>query len=375
MTVASTAPLPDIADLLALLSGASDDGGDIALPWRREGDDAFWFSRAAWGLAAVVEGCGSARGRPPALWLPDYFCNQPTGPARRRGARLVFYPVTDALEPDWAACRRLAEAGPPDLFLQVHYFGRAAGLAPARAFCGDFGAALIEDAAHVLAPTGDIGEGGDYVLYSPYKHLPVPDAGLLLVRPGARQADAVRAAAATGGMAPGAAGWIAKRLVQRAAPGFARLFRRTARSAFADDPPAAELPATPALGGAARRLLRRQTARIAEIAAARRANERALRDALSGVGGLAPLFPPPKNDEAPYRAVFRAANPSRAAELFDHLQQGGSVVESWPDLAPEVRAAPERHGVALALRATVLALPVHASWTPAELTASYRPPG
>jgi hypothetical protein len=69
--------------------------------------------------------------------------------------------------------------------------------------------------------------------------------------------------------------------------------------------------------------------------------------------------------------VFRAETLGRAAACFEKFQAAGNVVESWPDLPPEVRAAPAAHRAALALRQTVLALPVHASWSEQELATAY----
>jgi hypothetical protein len=41
---------------------------------------------------------------------------------------------------------------------------------------------LIEDAVHALRPVRGIGASGDFVLYSPHKHLPIPDGAVLVVR-------------------------------------------------------------------------------------------------------------------------------------------------------------------------------------------------
>ena len=57
------------------------------------------------------------------VWIPDYFCNSSLRPLRAFNVKLVFYPVNQKLEPDYKACRNLAENNPPDLFILVHYFG------------------------------------------------------------------------------------------------------------------------------------------------------------------------------------------------------------------------------------------------------------
>lgn len=377
MTVASTAPMPGMSDLLAVFNRSRRDAtedGRLAAPWLGDGDTARWFSRATWGLKAIVDAHRTKLGtNAPCLWLPDYFCNQATWPLRQARVELVFYPIDETLGPDWNRCEALAKATPPNLFLQVHYFGFPAALAAARSFCRSHGAALIEDATHVLAPFGSVGEAGDYVLYSLYKHLPLPDGGLLLIRPtaGARTEALSVTAAVDGARAGPNLVWFAKRTLQVACPGLAARIARRGPARFDDDPAPGPLPERPLMSTAARRLLVHIRARLDGIAAARRANERALREALAEVPGISPLFDPPSDQTVPYRAVFRAENEALARLNFDRFRANGGVVETWPDLAPEVMADKTRHAVAISLRRTVLALPIHAGLQAKTLVDTY----
>ena len=332
MSIATAAPLPGRRELWALIAGAAPDDATLAAPWIGDGDRPHFFSRAAFGLAAVV-----AAHRAPRLFLPDYFCNSATLPARERGARLVFYPIDEALSPDWAKVETLAAAAKPDLFLQVHYFGFPTDLAPARAFCDRHGAALIEDAAHAVMPGSGIGHTGDYVLWSLHKHLAIPDGGLLVARNGAPVATLP-------GPAPDAVAWLAKRLLQRGAPWLASRLRRTAPPFERDPDPAS--PGPPALSQAARRMIAASDPR--RIADERIAGDLALRETID----LPPLLPMSDGSWAPYRAVFRGN-----ARDYDRLAAAGLPVETWPDLAPEIRAAPGSHATAVALRNSLLTVP------------------
>jgi hypothetical protein len=368
MAIATTAPLPRPGQFQALLRSATGGDAALAAPWCGPGDTPLLFSRAAWGLRALADAVAAGRGRPARIWLPDYFCNDATAPLRTAGHALVFYPVAEDLRPDWTACEAMDDA--PDMFVLVHYFGWPAEAIPARAFCDARGALLVEDAAHMLAPGPGIGAMGDATLWSLYKHLPVPDGGLLtLRRDGAVGTAAVtRAAAILGTVAPVAGGWIARRAMQTLLPILAGRLRSTPLP-FDRDPAPGPLPLTPAISGMARRMLAALGGNIATIATQRRANEAAVRGALAHADGLRPLLAP-QAGFVPYRAVFRGDDERAARRWYDRLA-ARNAVESWPDLPPEVRAVPDRHRAALALRNSIIALPVHADRTPEALAAAY----
>ncbi len=361
----SAAPLPDLFDLAAALASVPDDDA-LAQTWRHGREAAFWVSRGAWAMRALVDAWKSTHDQEaPVFWLPDYFCNQSTAPIRDAGARLVFYPIGDDLEPDWPACDRLADVEAPHIFVLVHYFGRPAGTASAKDFCRRVGAWMVEDAAHVVGPEPAIGAVGDAVFYSPHKTIAVPDGGLLLVR---NQGIATALAATIGdhsSAAPPAALWLAKRLVQKLLPAsFARAVIAGRGPAFADDPPFGPLPMTTAPSALARRLLARQGPALGAIARARRHHGEALAEIVAGWPVAAPLFA--DLPRGPYRLPVRSPD---APALYAALRGRGVPVETWPDLAPEVTSAPDDHVVALALRRSVLLLPVHAALRPRQVAA------
>jgi hypothetical protein len=352
----TTAPLPAWRDFAAVF--ARDDGTDdaeLAAPWRRADEAAFWFSRAAFALAAVAH----AEAVPaPSVWLPDYFCNQSTAPLRQSGAQIAFYPVGADLEPDWSACERLAAVAAPDLFILVHTFGRNTDGVRARAFCDLVAARLVEDAAHVVRPQPGVGEVGDFVIYSPQKVLAVPDGGLLLVRD-STQAPAIEAAIRhMGSRAHAPWTWFAKRGAQKILPpaAYAPLRRDLA---FTDDPAYAPLPPTPALSVAARRLLARAPTTLPAAVLERRRNAMALRQCLAPVNAPRPFFRAEDEGPAPYRLVLDCANPRNAQVWYHRLGAAGVPVESWPDLAPEVTDSPQRHAIAIELRRRLVFVGIH----------------
>lgn len=359
------APLPGW-NILAGLLGRSPAPDTLAAPWLQSGERAQWYSRSSWALAGLTAAWTRQHGRAPTLWLPAYFCNATLDPLRRTGASLRFVAVESDLTIDWQAARRMAPGEMPDLVLLPHFFGVPQDAAAAHAFCLETGATLIEDCAHVLAPTPAMGATGDHVLWSPHKLLAVPQGGLLVTRPGATLTAGSLAAA--GAVAP-MGNWLIKRLVQKTIPaGLLPPATRSGPQEFGADPATGLMPDTPVLNPAAARLLAAALSGMAKVAAQRRANANALLKELMHVEGWRPLFDPTVH--TPYRLVMLCSSSEVASERFAAYRQRGIPVESWPDMPPEVMAAPERFGAALQLRCTLLCFPVHQSLEPLSLVSA-----
>jgi hypothetical protein len=338
----TAAPLPNWRDVASIL-GSTPNEADLARPWSGSGPFRL-FSRSAFAMAALT------RNFPGPIWLPAYFCHQSTLPACAAGAKISFYPVKDDLTPDWAACQAMAEKEKPALFFIVHYFGFPnPALAEAREFCNRYEAKLIEDAAHVLRPISGIGSLGDAVLWSPHKLLGIPD-GAILTGPLAEQIPSPSEASPSGLV------WLIKRILQKTIPSLLPQKPKEEEYFFEDSIPAPALDA-PVMSRMARRMLFSASRRLELEAKHRRADEALLHRALEGRIGVHPLYQD-WGDAAPWRAVFICERPELAALCFAELHGKGILVESWPDLPPEVRAEPERHAVALRFRNSLLAFPL-----------------
>ncbi len=362
--ITTTAPLPDVDLFLRAMCHGCPDDETLFAPWA-DGGVALAFSRASWALYAAIEAVSRDAGIRPTVWMPDYICAAPVAPLRNI-ADLIFYPIDEALRPDWSACEAMATGRRTDVFILVHYFGAPSDAMGARQFCDRYGSILIEDAAHAALPGPEIGQVGDAVLWSLYKHLPIPDGGLLVIRDRGRIA-AVRPLS-SGTRAPSVIGWIMRRLVQRLC---GRLIRRGAVLPYDADPIGMTTIPERSISGLARRLIAVMGEELSVLAERRRTNARALTGLLVSGSELAPAIDLTGPSVVPYRVVLRGRDPAHARFWYDRISASGNVVESWPDLPIEVRQNPTQHEYALALRSTLLAVPIHADRTPQELCAAY----
>lgn len=170
--------------LMRLLLLAVDTHDSIITTWSRDPTDrAGWLSRSCWSLALVALWRRElTHVSNPTVWFPDYFCDQSLEPLRRVGSNIKFYPIKEDLSPDYQWLRQHEKCHEFDILVLVHYFGEGAKSADAVEFCKSRQIWLVEDATHVLKPTGDIGSLGDFVIYSPHKLIAIPDGALLIAR-------------------------------------------------------------------------------------------------------------------------------------------------------------------------------------------------
>jgi lipid II:glycine glycyltransferase (peptidoglycan interpeptide bridge formation enzyme) len=363
--------LPKWSDLFEAVISASAPDAQLSSPWTRSGDLAFWFSRSAWSLAVVARCRQKVVGKKRVnVWVPDFFCNSSLTPLRESGVNLFFYPITEELTPDFSACQNLIiQQQPIDLFLLVHYFGKPTSTKLSDTFCKLHGAWLIEDATHVLQPIPGVGEVGDFVLYSPHKHLPIPDGAILIVRQNgpSRIAENVQVMkflnsiiaivfAMPGRSIKPALIWLLKRLAQILG---LHAYLPITKLKFSNKQDV-KAQAHPQMTPLATRLLKPLIAQL-QIVAARR-SERALGwvNILHSAGMSVAAHP---ISATPYLSYFSPSNQINTEYLFDYLQQGGLPVISWPDLPPEVLANSNSHPAAITLRNNRIYLPVHQTLT------------
>lgn len=337
----TTAPLPALSSVLCQAPPRQ-----AAQPWCRDGQKAVVTPRSSWSLAWLA----AMRGDNPRIALPSWFCNASLAPLRAMGAQFTFADVDDQGRPDWNAVQQA------DLIVAVHTFGQMSDLSAARTACDRTGAWLVEDCAHILGPNPGIGTSGDYVLYSPYKLLALPQGAVLL---------------SNGGMLPEIPNlpisppwsWLRRRLIQKAIPDFARRYLPLGGpSAFLDDPPDAPLASPTMPSTFALKMM--AGADLSQEAARRRIHAQTLRDALADMKGWRPFFT--DDGPAPYRFVLRCQDTATAIARYAALRAAKLPVETWPDLPPEVDD-PQ----AVALRRSLILLPVHSA-LPAGYAQLYR---
>ncbi len=156
---------------------------DIFRSFAKSNDVVGLLGRSSWSLALIAIWRQKLRpDKIPIVWFPSYFCSDSMRPIKLLDIKIYFYPVKLDGQPNFEACRLAGKLSSPDIFILTHYWGEPKEAAVAAEFCKQHDCWLVEDCAHAMFRSKGLGEFGDFVLYSPHKHLPMPNGALLVIK-------------------------------------------------------------------------------------------------------------------------------------------------------------------------------------------------
>jgi perosamine synthetase len=315
------------------------------LPWPLEERKCLLFARARHALYAGVRTLGLSRDD--GVLVPAYHHGSEVEALMQAGLRVHFYDASDGLEPDAKTLDAQLDSSIRALYL-THYLGLPADSARWRRWCDERGLLLIEDAAQAWlarTETGPVGSTADCAIYCLYK---------------------------TFGLADGAALWSETPPpgpARRGPPGIAHLALRHGsylaqrwswlaglRAGIEDN--SFDMSAEVALGDVGRGTYRstpRMLTRVADPGArhCRLHNYRFLTEQLHGL--LPEAFPDAGDGASPFAFPIAVAHKD---DVRAHLLQRGIVaLDFWSQPHPSLDPASAPR--AAALRASILALPVH----------------
>ena len=170
-------PFSPKLDLLALLNKKKNY-------WKTSNsENQYLLSRSSWSLLTIcLLRRQKSQNEKVNLFLPEYFCNDPIPILDRSIINIFYYKVDEHFKPITNSLNKIADDSKPDIFLCVHYFGQPIYSNDLKNFCIKHKSWYVEDATHCLKKDSIIGNQGDFVLFSLYKHLPLPDGAILIVR-------------------------------------------------------------------------------------------------------------------------------------------------------------------------------------------------
>ena len=347
----------------------------LSKPWLKNREDAFWLSRTAYSLELIALWQLKVRSKENlVIWLPDYFCNDALEPLRKLNVKLVFYLIDCHNLVDISELEKICVKEPPDIIIQVHFFGNPLITSPLQDLSKKYNALFVEDAAHALRASDDVGCQGDCVLYSPHKHFPIRDGAVLVVRKsgpsqlGSNKDSLVILNSLYDDYSKANesvffldALWILKRMIQYL--GYKKPVKSGPIKKEIEKAVTQKLPPR-FMSKLSRKLLGKLVFKIDKLADKRVENmqlwQSVLPDALLTANPLQK-----KTTHDPYLAMF-SINETRVPTSIDMKAEGLSSM-SWPDLPPEILKEPVRHKIPIQMRNNNLFFPIHNSLEPKDI--------
>jgi hypothetical protein len=142
----------------------------------------YWRNSGALSLGEICLDISRKKKRRINVYLPGYFCGQSLRYLRSIQVNLNFYELDEEFLPNYSLLNDVKKNENIDVFVHVHYFGKINGQQKSRDFCNKCDAILIEDCAHIMSPGLSKKWRGDYLIFSPHKHFPLPAIALIIVR-------------------------------------------------------------------------------------------------------------------------------------------------------------------------------------------------
>jgi dTDP-4-amino-4,6-dideoxygalactose transaminase len=136
------------------------------------------LSRSSWSLILIAElKKKEIYDRKVNYFFPDYYCSYAMKFIDKNIANIIFYPINQdgTIDINYLNNCKIRI----DILVSVNYFGKKITAPYLFDYCKEKKIWLIEDSTHILLPITkkDI---GDFIIYSPYKHLSTPLGALLI---------------------------------------------------------------------------------------------------------------------------------------------------------------------------------------------------
>ena len=272
-------------------------------------------------------------------------------PLRDKNIILNFYPIKTNLEPDWDYLNTKLIKNPADVFVMVHYFGFIFPVNKANEICKKFNMVLIEDGAHVLNKTTDI--GNNFRIYSPRKILALPEIGILVSKKPTKNKVILNKKNSFLFV------WIFKHFTQYILSLFNfnwHIFNANNNNRIKNTTSISlqQFPVKFSL-----KLLNLYEKNISIYAKSRLRNYLIIDKSISGMNNIEPLFKIFPKKYVPY--VFPLIVKDDVSITKNKLLNFGIPVTNWPELPPEVLELSSDYSYSIWLSKHLLLLPVHQS--------------
>jgi len=333
------------------------------------------FSKSCMSIAAIIKAYRKIKETDKvSIWIPYYFCNETLCSFSDRNLKVCFYSLDDNLDPKWNEIRGEAKKKDVNLFLFVHYFGKFhSSINDAKVFCKSKKAILIEDCAHILYSTGKVGKSGDFVLYSPHKHMPIEDGAVLLINKNTKDdsISAIQKALEQDyclyGNEESNKIWQLKRIIQKIL--HVRKKNNYKVEAFYGRSEYKYVKPKRISKKSYEVLCDYDYNKLKKIAYIKRSNLKTMNYIMSKLhSDVRPLID--ESVDTPYLAVYSLEKVANKKREIEKILKEGFLILHWPDLPPQIKNEAKKNS-AEKLSENIFVIPIHQDLTPEILLKKY----
>ena len=148
--------------------------------WLRKEETGWILSRSTWSIVIIILLKLKSK-KKLNIWIPSYYCSEVIDIIKMLDINIIFYDLEDSLSPSIDNLKILLEKNPPDIFILVHYYSEVFKFNQLKLLFKNLDTWIIEDATQCFVPSKIIGSVGHFILYSPYKFLPISSGAILVL--------------------------------------------------------------------------------------------------------------------------------------------------------------------------------------------------
>jgi hypothetical protein len=150
--------------------------------WRREYEKTWLLSRSTWSLVILVLLRRTKSGkRRIKILVPSYYCGSTIAIIRKLNVEITYYEIDEFLAPKKKVLIELLKSYAPDIVVLVHHLGNAQRLLDLEFVFSKYDTWIVEDATQCFLPTDEMGKFSHFILFSPYKFLPITYGAILIM--------------------------------------------------------------------------------------------------------------------------------------------------------------------------------------------------
>ena len=139
---------------------------DFSLWKKNKEQKSILLSKSSWSILLIGIWLTIKKKKQPVFLVPDYYCNYSLNLLKILGSKIIFYNIQENFLPDLNSIKLFED---PDICIATHYFGKEHDFNKISDYCSSKKILLLEDATHCLKKAGNIGNYGEFTIFSHHK--------------------------------------------------------------------------------------------------------------------------------------------------------------------------------------------------------------